>query len=387
MSYVTEPSTEKKMRRLLLVSAVAAASAATLNAQVTPAKPDSSCTNYPDGRVECLKIRRAAPGDSLRGRMFYRMDSAMAKRAALGLELRTTGTKRDTLGVFVDAVTPKGPAETAGIIEGDRIASINGVDLRTSAADTEDSYTNGLAAHRLSREVQKLAPGARVTLRVYSGGRFRDVQVTAGKASDVMRLGNRFRFGGPGGMMEFDGPGMMMFGPEMPMLRQRLEPLMRGQIEPKLREQLRDLQNDPKLREQLRDLQNNVRDLPNRIQLRTPMRIKTLAPARVGSPRTYRVDRGSVGELRTLHPPVMIAIDGGTVDVEAPDFADFAPPLFLNAVDGPDFDELFMDFDDEPFVFETEIVPLSPDEIRELVATTIQSAQCALKHLAAAGIA
>jgi len=113
------------MKALLLLSAVAAASAAaTLNAQVTPAKPDSSCTNYPDGRVECRIFRGGGRGDSaLRNRMFYRVDSAMAKRAALGLELRTTGTKRDTLGVFVEAVTPKGPAETAGIIEGDRITS------------------------------------------------------------------------------------------------------------------------------------------------------------------------------------------------------------------------------------------------------------------------
>ena len=46
------------------------------------------------------------------------------KRAAIGLQLRATGTRRDTLGVFVDAVTPKGPAEAAGIIEGDRIAAI-----------------------------------------------------------------------------------------------------------------------------------------------------------------------------------------------------------------------------------------------------------------------
>ncbi|HZD84326.1 MAG TPA: PDZ domain-containing protein, partial [Gemmatimonadaceae bacterium] len=132
------------MRALLLLSALAAATAGTLNAQVKTAKPDSSCTNYPDGRVECRVFRGGARGDSApRNKIFYRMDSAMAKRAALGLELRTTGTRRDTLGVFVEAVTPKGPAENAGIIEGDRIASINGVDLRTSAVDTEDSYTNG----------------------------------------------------------------------------------------------------------------------------------------------------------------------------------------------------------------------------------------------------
>src|SRR5450759_1576412 len=75
-----------RMKALLLLSAVAAAAAAaTLNAQVTPAKPDSSCTTYPDGRVECRIFRGGTRGDSaLRNRMFYKVDSAMAKRAALG---------------------------------------------------------------------------------------------------------------------------------------------------------------------------------------------------------------------------------------------------------------------------------------------------------------
>ncbi|HVS59860.1 MAG TPA: hypothetical protein VHE82_04100 [Gemmatimonadaceae bacterium] len=102
-------------------------------------------------------------------------------------------------------------------------------DLRTPAADLDDSYSNGLASHRLSREVQKLTPGGRVTLRVYSGGRFRDVQVVAGKASDVMRLGNHFRIGIPGADgMEFDGPGGVMIpGPDMQIFRDRIERLQK----------------------------------------------------------------------------------------------------------------------------------------------------------------
>ena len=199
------------MKALLLVSAIAATSAAaTLNAQAVKGQPDSTCTKYSDGRTECNVFRRRISGDSAFGnRIFLRMDSAMAKRAALGIELRATGTRRDTLGVFVEGVTPKGPAESAGIVEGDRIAAINGVDLRTPVADIDDSFSSEVASHRLTREVQKLTPGSRVTLRVYSGGRFRDVQVVAGKASDVMRFGNHFRMGFPGGdgMMELYGPG------------------------------------------------------------------------------------------------------------------------------------------------------------------------------------
>lgn len=312
------------MRGLLFLSAVAATSvAATLNAQVATAKPDSTCTTHPDGRIECKIIRGSARGDSaFRNRIFWRTDSAMAKRAALGLELRATGTRRDTLGVFVEAVTPKGPAETAGIIEGDRIALINGVDLRTAAGDVDDSYVNGLAAHRLGREVQKLTPGNRVTLRVYSGGRFRDVQVTAGKASDLMRLSHfNFKVPGPGGMMEFNGPGGpdMMFGPEvmgpgMPMMRERIE----------------------------------SNSLPRRIQIRTPMRIRTAAPTRT---RVYKVDAKGNGELV------------------------------------PADDDSMFDMDDEPFDIDTEIEPIPPAVIRDLAATAIRDAQSALRQLAADGIA
>jgi hypothetical protein len=354
---------EKTMKGLLILSAVASASLAVgLDAQVPAPKADSTCTNYPDGRVECRVYRRGAPGDSLlHNRIFYKMDSAMAKRAALGLQLRTTGTRRDTLGVFVEAVTPKGPAETAGIIEGDRIAAINGVDLRTSAADTEDSYTNGLAAHRLTREVQKLVPGARVTLRVYSGGRFRDVQVTAGKASDVMRLGTGFRFGMPGmGMMQFDGPGTMMFGPDMKMLRDRM-PMIRKQLEPLLRERLNGL--------------------PDRTQFRTAPRIRTTAPVRVRVPRTYRVDRGGE-EFRAAEAGQAFSPENG--DVLLDERPEIEEPFI--------FDELFeldqpfiLDFD-EPFEFENEIEPVSPEVIRELAATAVQDARVALKQLAADGI-
>jgi hypothetical protein len=258
---------ETMMRTLLLLSAVAATSVATaLNAQVATGKPDSTCTNFPDGRVECRVVRGSAKGDSAfrSNKIFYRMDSAMAKRAALGLELRATGTRRDTLGVFVEAVTPKGPAESAGIIEGDRIAAINGVDLRTAGGDIDDSYTNGLAAHRLSREVQKLTPGTRVTLRVYSAGRFRDVQVTAGKASDVMKLSGRFNFEmpGPERMMKFNGPG--------------------GAI--------------------------------------TPMRFRTLSPTR--APRVFKVDAGEEGELAPVwvgedfDDGLMLDPDDGLFDIE-----------------------------------------------------------------------
>ncbi|HYS70762.1 MAG TPA: PDZ domain-containing protein [Gemmatimonadaceae bacterium] len=345
------------MKSLLLFSAAASATlaAGVLGAQGTPPKADSTCTKYSDGRVECRVYRRGL--DSTFRTFAFKRDSTLEKRAALGLELRSTGTKRDTLGVFVEAVTPKGPAENAGIVEGDRIAAINSVDLRTASADAEDSYASGLASHRLTREVQKLTPGTRVTLRVYSGGRFRDVQVTAGKASEVMRLSGRFNFRMPmEGMMEFGGPEMMKFAPEM-MMRERM-PMLKERLEPLLRERMRDL--------------------PNRIQLRTMPRIKTSVPVRG---RTYRVDNGG-GEW-TAAEESQITTDRGETESLLDDVWDFDEPVFLD--NEPDLEPFILDLE-QPIEFENEIEPVSPEAIRELAATAARDARFALERLAAAGI-
>lgn len=335
------------MKSLLIFSALAAVST-TAGAQAKTSKPDSTCTKYSDGRVEC-RVYRFGPDSSMR-RFTYRMDSLMANRAALGLEVRTTGNKRDTLGVFVEAVTPKGPAESAGIVEGDRIASINGVDLRTSSADADDEYySSGAGPRRLTREVQKLTPGTRVTLRVYSGGRFRDVQVTTGKASDVMRLGRSFEFRGPGGGFEFYGPNKMMIGPEIPMkLRQEMLPMLRD-IEPMLRERLRDL--------------------PEKIQLRTLPKVRTFRVL----PRTFRVDRG-YEELRASEDPGFMAFD------HDPD------EMIFDSDYMPDIDYLIPDFDYEQFDFDEDVEPVSAEAIRDLAATAVRDARAALKQLSEAGI-
>lgn len=263
------------MRSLLIFPAVVAV-AGIAGAQDRTAQPDSTCTKYSNGRIEC-RVYRHFGSDSLMRRMSFRMDSVFANRAALGLEVRSTGNKRDTLGVFVEGVTSKGPAEAAGIVEGDRIASINGIDLRTAAADADDEFDSGIGARRLSREVQKLAPGARVSLRVYSGGRFRDVQVTAGKASDLMRLrtaNGRF----PGGGFEFYGPDRMI-GPEEFRMNEDFQPLMLERMQPML--------------ERMPMLQERLRDLPGRIEMRMAPGVRTFRML----PRTYRVDRGTE-ELR-----------------------------------------------------------------------------------------
>jgi hypothetical protein len=227
-----------------------------------PARTDRDGCFRTDDRTECRFSSRAS------------FDSVLAKRAVLGVTLSPTGTKRDTLGVFVSRVTPKGPAENAGLVEGDRIVSINGIDLRVNSADAEDDYAAGLPQRRLTREVERLAPGNVVNLRVYSGGRTRDLQVTLGKASDYREMGGAFGALMPGGMggvyvgpRDFDGMRMQL--QTMPRIRmeQMQGPRMRIQEMPRMR-----FDEMPRMR--IEEL------MPKLNELRDRMRIEHLSPGR-----------------------------------------------------------------------------------------------------------
>ena len=56
-------------------------------------------------------------------------------RAALGLHTSMSGTRRDTLGLLITSIVRGSPAEKAGLEEGNRLAAVNGVNLRANAAD------------------------------------------------------------------------------------------------------------------------------------------------------------------------------------------------------------------------------------------------------------
>src|SRR5437868_13373605 len=56
-------------------------------------------------------------------------------RAVIGVTTNAGATSRDTLGLLVSSVRDGSPAEKAGVQEGDRIASLNGVSLKLAAAD------------------------------------------------------------------------------------------------------------------------------------------------------------------------------------------------------------------------------------------------------------
>ncbi|MGI8618222.1 MAG: PDZ domain-containing protein [Gemmatimonadaceae bacterium] len=159
------------------------------------------------GRVRTTEEARRAGSDAaiMRDRVMHRVmvdDSARMNRATLGVTLGGAAHKRDTLGVFVEAVAEDGPAERAGIYEGHRIAFVNGIDVRATAADAGDAYLSGVGRHRLSRAMRDVTAGSTVTLRVWTGSGYRDVQVTSGRFADVyrnQRFGGMFGDGAPSG--------------------------------------------------------------------------------------------------------------------------------------------------------------------------------------------
>src|SRR5262245_34425007 len=65
------------------------------------------------------------------------------KRAMLGISTSSSG-RRDTLGLLVTSVGAGSPAEKAGLEEGNRLVSINGVSLRLSREDADDDYMQGV---------------------------------------------------------------------------------------------------------------------------------------------------------------------------------------------------------------------------------------------------
>ena len=140
---------------------------------------------YGGGRTRAVRVR-TADADSLYRRR-RRAGAEWDDRPTLGLSLGSTGSVRDTLGVLVIGVNDSGPAARAGIIEGNRIAEINGVNLRVSREDVGDEWVANTRVQRLLREVRRLEPGREVTLRVWQDGQFRTVRTRAVRASELPR--------------------------------------------------------------------------------------------------------------------------------------------------------------------------------------------------------
>ena len=184
---------------------------------------------YQDGSFRDLRITTVA-AEELRPRRVRMTREDMEDRAVIGVSANATGSDRDTLGIMVQSVAEDGPAEKAGIFEGARIQSINGVSLRVPAADAGDDAFAGTRSSRFVREMAKVKVGDEVELRVYSNGETRTVRVRAARSGDVYKnSGGRFFFGDAGGMLVPPMPPMPPMAPMAPMA-----PRPRVQVAPRV---------------------------------------------------------------------------------------------------------------------------------------------------------
>ena len=95
--------------------------------------------------------------------------------AILGMSVSVSGSDRDTLGLLISNITRGGPADEAGVDEGNRLAAINGVSLRIDRESVGQRDAGDGVFRRLARELAELRSGDEVTLRVFGSGRFRNV--------------------------------------------------------------------------------------------------------------------------------------------------------------------------------------------------------------------
>ena len=121
----------------------------------------------------------------------------MQRRARLGITVNLQAKETDSLGAFVQSVTPGGPASKAGIRSGDIITLLDGKSVldRNNRKTAEGESAPGV---RLIEMAAKLEPGDTVAIEFLRGEARRTVNVITGDEVMAGLEGNQFFFRTPG---------------------------------------------------------------------------------------------------------------------------------------------------------------------------------------------
>lgn len=101
-------------------------------------------------------------------------------RARMGVTINMRASATDSIGAYVEAVTPGGPAARAGIRSGDIITRVNMQDLRVGRGPSPDmqfSAPPSLPGLRLIELAARLDPNDTLTLEYQRGGKRRVTQL------------------------------------------------------------------------------------------------------------------------------------------------------------------------------------------------------------------
>jgi S1-C subfamily serine protease len=133
--------------------------------------------------------RPADPRVEVRARGPERMmQFLMNRRARLGLKVNLRARETDSVGAYVDAVTPNGPAANAGIQSGDLITRVDGKSVLTGETPSRDDRES-LPGLRLIELAATLAPDDTVPVEFRRGKERKTVTVVTGDEPTIVFRG------------------------------------------------------------------------------------------------------------------------------------------------------------------------------------------------------
>jgi S1-C subfamily serine protease len=133
----------------------------------------------------------------------------MNRRARLGLKINLRARSTDSVGAYVEAVTPNGPAAKAGIQTGDIITKVDGKSV-LAGGQAEGGGRESLPGLRLIELAARLEPNDTIPLEFRRGKDRKTVTLVTANEPDVLFQGR------PGGGRSFafryrpDGPGRVV---------------------------------------------------------------------------------------------------------------------------------------------------------------------------------
>ena len=182
---------------------LAAAWAAPLAAQGTPAPRASSRATRSDSAYAAAAAAAAANRDSaravfdtLRRRSYFFRDSMQpmmaqafaTRRVRIGVVVNTRPSDSDSIGALLDAVTPGGPAATAGLQAGDIITTFGGTPLAVKVSTVPPGTRMPNPGFRLVELVAKLQPNDTVAVEYRRGKARKSVRVVTAAEADNMTV-------------------------------------------------------------------------------------------------------------------------------------------------------------------------------------------------------
>lgn len=172
---------------------------------------------------DSLKLRREGPRIWINGRdVSPEVAPLMQRRARLGITVNLDAKETDSLGAFVQSVTPGGPAAKAGLRSGDIITRLDGKTVLNQAGRkvSEEESAPGV---RLIELAARLEPNDTVAVEFLRGESRRTINLVTGDEPLAEFPGNDFFYRTPDGPMieRMRVPGLKVTPDEPLMLERR----------------------------------------------------------------------------------------------------------------------------------------------------------------------